>query len=256
MTMAARATSIPVRLDQGQHDAGAAAPASTRFRGQAGEMTDEADLPAGAFSAWLQEMQRALRGEAEADVPCDGCTACCRSSQFVHVEPDETEALSRIPSGLLFPAPRLPLGHVVIGYDEQGHCPMLVDDHCSIYEHRPRTCRTYDCRLLPAAGVALQADDGPVARRARRWRFDHPSEVDEREHDAVRAAARFIEDHDDVLPERTRPASPIQLAVLAVAAHDAFLHRDRATGCITPTEPTPTEVRVALARRGRVPPGD
>lgn len=217
-------------------------------------MTDEGDLPAGSFSAWLQEMQRALHGDAEADVPCDGCTACCRSSQFIHIEPDETEALARIPSALLFPAPRLPLGHVLMGYDERGHCPMLVDDRCSIYEVRPRTCRTYDCRILPAAGVADQGDDGPVAHRARRWRFDHPTELDEVEHAAVEAAARFIRDHDDLLPERARPGSPVQLAVLAVDAHDAFLRRADDTGRVTITEPEPAEVRVALARRGRIPP--
>jgi hypothetical protein len=215
-------------------------------------MTDEGDLPAGGFSAWLQEMQRALRGAGEADVPCDGCTACCRSSQFIHIEPDETEALARIPSELLFPAPRLPLGHVVMGYDEEGRCPMLVDDRCSIYDDRPRTCRTYDCRILPAAGVVLAGDDSPVARRARRWRFDHPTALDEVEHAAVQAAARFIRDQDDLLPERARPGSPVQLAVLAVDAHHAFLRRDDDTGQVTVTEPEPAAVRVALARRGRI----
>jgi len=219
-----------------------------------GGVTDERDLPAGGFSAWLQEMQRALHGEGEADVPCDGCTACCRSSQFIHLEPDETEALACIPSALLFPAPRLPLGHVVMGYDEQGRCPMLVDDRCSIYEHRPRTCRTYDCRVLPAAGMVLAGDDSPVARRARRWRFDHPSELDDVEHAAVQAAARFIQDQDDLLPERVRPGSPVQLAVLAIDAHDAFLGRDRGTGLVAVVEPEPDEVRVTLARRGRLGP--
>lgn len=214
-------------------------------------MTDDGDLPAGGFSAWLQGMQRALHGEAEADVPCDGCTACCRSSQFIHIEPDETEALARIPSALLFPAPRLPLGHVVLGYDEQGCCPMLVDDRCSIYEHRPRTCRTYDCRILPAAGVDLDGDAGPVAARARRWRFDHPSEVDELEHEAVRAAAAHLrEHHDDLLPGGAAPA-PIHLAVLAVEVHDAFLRHDGDVGHLALVAPTPAEVRVALARRGR-----
>jgi hypothetical protein len=217
-----------------------------------GGVTDERDIPAGGFSAWLQAMQRALHGEAEADVPCGGCTACCRSSQFIHIEPDETEALARIPSALLFPAPRLPLGHVVMGYDQQGRCPMLVDDRCSIYEHRPRTCRTYDCRVLPAAGLDPGGDDSPVARRARRWRFDHPTELDAVEHAAVEAAARFIRDRDDLLPERARPGSPVQLAVLAVDAHDAFLHRDGDTGRVTVIEPEPAAVRVALARRGRI----
>src|SRR6476619_2441220 len=123
-----------------------------------GAMREARDLPAGDFGAWMTEMQGALRGERGSDVPCNGCTACCTSSQFIHITPDETDTLSRIPTGLLFPAPRMPQGHVLLGYDEQGHCPMLIDDKCSIYEHRPRTCRTYDCRVLPAAGVGI--DEG------------------------------------------------------------------------------------------------
>jgi Fe-S-cluster containining protein len=30
---------------------------------------------------------------------------------------------------------------------------MLIDNRCSIYPHRPRTCGTYDCRVFPAAGL-------------------------------------------------------------------------------------------------------
>jgi Fe-S-cluster containining protein len=224
--------------------------------GTLGTVIDEGDLPAGEFSAWLAGMQRALRAEVESDVPCDGCTACCRSSQFVHIEPDETDALAHIPSELLFPAPRLPLGHVVMGYDDAGCCPMLIDDRCSIYEHRPRTCRTYDCRVLPAAGLTPEDADGPIARRARRWRFDHPAERDRREHEAVRAAAAFLQEHgDDVLPDGAPPA-PIHLAVLAVVAHDAFLGEDGDTGRPSVVTPTPAEVRVALARRVRPAPDD
>src|SRR5688500_4870929 len=60
------------------------------------------DIAAGDFSAWLAGMERALRGEADSDVPCGTCTACCTSSQFITVEPDETAALARIPRELLF----------------------------------------------------------------------------------------------------------------------------------------------------------
>jgi Fe-S-cluster containining protein len=179
-------------------------------------MTD--DLPAGRFSEWLDGMQAALRGERESDVPCEGCTACCTSSQFVHIGPDETDTLAHIPRQLLFPAPRLPAGHVVLGYDERGHCPMLTAEGCSIYEHRPRTCRTYDCRVFPAAGVEPDDPDGAIARRARRWRFAFPTELDEQEHAAVRAAATYIREH--------RPSATVnqtQVAVHAVERHESFL---------------------------------
>jgi len=168
-------------------------------------------------------MQRALRGESGSDVPCGGCTACCTSSQFVHIGPDETETLSHIPNELLFPAPRMPPGHVLLGYDERGHCPMLTDDGCSIYEHRPRTCRTYDCRVFPAAGLELCEDEKVlILQRARRWRFDFPTEVDRSEHGAVRSAARFVQEHTDLLPAGSASMSPTQIAVVAVEIHSAF----------------------------------
>jgi Fe-S-cluster containining protein len=152
------------------------------------------DLDAGDFGAWLTQARVALKGEGEADVPCDGCTACCTSSQFVHIEPDETDTIAHIPSDLLFPAPRLPLGHLVLGYDERGHCPMLVNGACSIYEHRPRTCRVYDCRVFAAAG--LEPDDErkvEITKRVRQWRFTYGSDDDRARHDAIRAAAAALE---------------------------------------------------------------
>jgi uncharacterized protein len=215
-----------------------------------GEMDEEHDLAAGDFSAWMLDMQGALRGERGSDVPCDGCTACCTSSQFIHIGPDETDTLSHIPAALLFPAPRLPRGHVVVGYDEHGHCPMLVDGQCSIYEHRPRTCRTYDCRVFPAA--ALQPDDDDkalIARRARRWQFQFPTPGDRDQHDAVKAAASYLGQHTDVLPDGVVPANTTQLAVLAIEVHDVFLRRreqpDQAV------DPDPDAVRVELRRSTR-----
>ena len=70
-------------------------------------------------------------------------------------------------------------GHYVMGYDERGHCPMLVDDVCTIYDHRPRTCRTYDCRVLAAADLTLVDDaEEAIAERVARWRFSYPTATD------------------------------------------------------------------------------
>ena len=188
------------------------------------DATDDSELSAGNFSSWLGEMQAALRGERESVVPCDGCTACCTSSQFVHIAPDETDTLAHIPAALLFPAPRMPRGHVLMGYDERGHCPMLVDNRCSIYEHRPATCRTYDCRIFPASGVEVDGDDKAlIAQRTRRWRFDFPTPADRVRHDAVKAAAAFVREHRDALPPERVPANATQLAVLAIEMHAGFL---------------------------------
>jgi hypothetical protein len=169
---------------------------------------------AGPFGGWLDDLGAALRGERDADVPCGGCTACCESSQFVHVEPDETDALAHIPATLLFPAPRQPKGHLLLGYDEHGRCPMLVEQRCSIYAHRPRACRTYDCRVFAAAGVD-PVDKPAVAVRVRGWRFTYPTPGDHAAQQAVR----------DGVPD---DGSPTERAVLAVRrgieARSAGLH--------------------------------
>ena len=147
-----------------------------------------ADREAGAFGAWLDATRATIRGAGEATVPCDGCTACCESGQFVHVDPDERDALAVIPAALLFPAPGLPPGHLLLGYDEHGRCPMLVDGRCSIYASRPRACRTYDCRVFAASGVT--PDHQPaIAARVAEWRFTFTGPADDDARDAVVARA-------------------------------------------------------------------
>lgn len=76
-------------------------------------------LPAGRFSAWLRRTRHALQNENGAAVPCGDCNACCRSSYFIHIRPEETRTLKRIPSQILFAASGLPKGNLVLGYDEQ-----------------------------------------------------------------------------------------------------------------------------------------
>ncbi len=213
-------------------------------------MSERQTLAAGDFSSWITDMRAAIRGERGADVPCGNCTACCTSSQFVHIEPDESDTLSRIPVELLFPAPGLPTGHVVLGYDERGHCPMLVDSKCTIYQHRPRTCRVYDCRIFPAAGVAIDDDNKiEIAQQVRRWRFAHPNDADRDQHDAVRAAATFVAQHADLLENGSVPTNATQRAVLAVEIHDMFLARVEATDRPTVVVPDIDAVRVAVRDR-------
>ena len=209
---------------------------------------DEPTLAASDFSPWMDQIQGALRGERGSDVPCGGCTACCTSSQFIHIGPDETDTLAHIPADLLFPAPRLPFGHVLLGYDERGHCPMLVDNRCSIYEHRPRTCRTYDCRVLPAAGLEGDDDEALIARQARRWRFSFPTRADQIRRDAVRAAATFLDEHRDSLPIATAPTTAAQTAVLAIEIHHSFLTGDEVMDHASVVDPDPDVVRAEIVR--------
>lgn len=208
-----------------------------------------ARLPAGDFSTWLTAMGSALRGERGADVPCGTCTACCTSSQFVHIGPDETDTLARIPRALLFPAPGLPRGHVLLGYDERGHCPMLVDNRCSIYAQRPRTCRTYDCRVFAAAAVQPDDDKPLIAQQAGRWQFELDAPADRSRQAAVHAAARFLEQHRNLLADHLTPRNATQLAVLALEIHALFLQHDQSTGQTALTDPDPNVLQAEIERR-------
>lgn len=196
---------------------------------------DPSPLGAGRFTTWLGDIGAAIGGGRDSEVPCGSCTACCEASQFVHVGPDETDALAHIPAALLFPAPGLPAGHRLMGYDDRGRCPMLVDGRCSVYAHRPRTCRTYDCRVFAAADVV---EDDPtkagIAAQARRWRFDEPLAEDVVHHRAVRAAARFLATHAGELPGHVVPVTATQRAVLAVEIHEVFLDGAEPAGAALP----------------------
>ncbi len=215
---------------------------------------DEPAADAGEFVSWLTDVRAAIRGEAEAVVPCHGCTACCTSGQFVHIGSDETRTLARVPRELLFPAPGMPRGHFVLGYDEQGRCPMLVESRCSIYRDRPRACRTYDCRVFTAADVAVDDDKPLLAERVRRWRFSFRDAAARTQLEALRAAARFLRTHHDVVPAPAAPRNATQLAVAAVEIHHLFLRRDEMSGEPRLVTPQPETVRAAMARHGRAGP--
>jgi Fe-S-cluster containining protein len=178
--------------------------------------------PAGDFSTWIEVTLRSGDSPEAAEVPCGDCTACCTSSYFIHIRPDETEALARIPIEYLVEAPGLPSGHVVMGYDERGHCPMLVDGGCSIYDDRPQTCRDYDCRIFAATGLE-PTDKMMVVEQTRRWVFDTPTELARVQQEAVRTCADYLQAHAHHLPPGAVPKNPTHLAILAVTLHELFV---------------------------------
>jgi hypothetical protein len=131
---------------------------------------------------------------------------------------------------------------------------MLINNKCSIYEHRPRTCRTYDCRIFAAARLDVDDDKILIARQARRWRFSFATSIDRTEEKAVEAAAAFLDKHRDLLPKAAAPADVTQLAVLAIAIHGLFLGHDEETDQPTVVDPDPDAVRAELIRRARATP--
>ena len=184
------------------------------------DITDTERQPAGRFSAWLAINQQPI----EADVPCGDCNACCRAGYFIHITPADTAALKHIPAALLFPAPGLAAGHMIMGYNKQGACPMLVDDACSIYEHRPQTCRDYDCRIFAATNIAAGGNNKvSVNEQAARWQFEYAADADRLQQAAVTSAINFLAEHHGLFAAGLLPTNPTQIALLAISIHQLFL---------------------------------
>ena len=183
------------------------------------QMSDE--LPATPFAAWLRSTRATLREDEPADVPCGSCNACCRTFHQIHLRPGEKRARKRLPNEYLSVARGLPPGYLLLGFTETGACPVLIDGRCTIYEDRPLVCRTYDCRIYAATGVAPDREE--IAAQVRRWRFRYPAAEDRQLQGAVLAAVRFIREQPACLPGEAARRQPIRVATLAVDVHRLFL---------------------------------
>ena len=136
---------------------------------------EHAAMNAGPFSEWLRAMREALAGNAGMDVACGDCRGCCTSSYFIKVRAHETRALEHIGEDSLRPVPgsqqRQPCSW---DSTSRAHCFMFANGGCSIYQHRPETCRTYDCRVFTAAGMNAGPDKTEINERVASWRFEYP----------------------------------------------------------------------------------
>lgn len=187
-------------------------------------MEGSTHIAAGEFRSWITQTRNALATGAGADVPCGSCTACCRSSQFILIAPDDP-ARGFIDERILVPAVGLPRGFSVMGYAANGHCPQLVDDRCTIYEHRPTTCRTYDCRVFPASGIWPDGESKvELTARARKWRFDLSDGGRALLEATQRAGTHLHQNRSQLFGDH--PPEPTQLAAMAIAVHTLFLGDD------------------------------
>ncbi len=180
-------------------------------------------IPTISFSKWLNQTLKALKTDGTAVVPCGDCRGCCTSSFFIHIRPEEKKTLAVIPKKLLFSAPGLPKGHVLLGYSENGHCPLFKNNVCSIYENRPITCRQFDCRIFPATGIKAENEKPRIKIQSERWKFTIASEQDHKKIKAVQAAAKFLNRNSKHFPENFIPKNPTQQAILAIKIYRAFL---------------------------------
>jgi uncharacterized protein len=184
--------------------------------------TFPAYIDAGDFATWLSQTRAMLRGEAGPEVPCGDCVGCCVSSYPVPVRAHESASLAAIPIQHLAGSAN---HHALIIALPDGRCPMLNADakRCSIYSHRPLTCRDYDCRIFAAAGIAAGSDDRSVINaRVGEWRFSYRNTSDRLAHEAVKSATAFIRSEAQGFQGRA-PGTPTGIAVLAIKVYPVFL---------------------------------
>lgn len=94
----------------------------------------------GSIAEWGQRlMANAATMSPTRPVPCGSCNACCRHP---HLQADLTpEELADFPEA----QPHDALGWV-LPKKPNGECVHFVDGRCGIYDRRPISCRSYDCR--------------------------------------------------------------------------------------------------------------
>lgn len=184
-------------------------------------------IPAGEFGEWLQAVQPAVSNDLESDVPCGECNACCRASYFIHVTPQDVDAIAAIPAELLFSAPGAPDGYQLMGFNEQGQCPMLLEGRCSIYADRPSACRTYDCRVFAAADIeAGGSEKVDVNERVLRWQFSYADTQAQLAQAAVTKVAQLVVDCAEVFVAagaKVDPGAASPIARFAIEKHAQLL---------------------------------
>ena len=179
---------------------------------------------AGEFSDWINSFLGTMKGESSGDVPCGDCIGCCTSSKFVLVRPTDFEAISIIPEELLFPAPGLPKGYQLMGYDEQGHCPMFKSGKCSIYELRPETCKQYDCRVLAATGANIEGESKEIVETITSWQFEFSDNESRNKEKALKRAMLFLKENSEFFPRGYFPNTDSQISALAVRIYKEFIN--------------------------------
>jgi Fe-S-cluster containining protein len=123
----------------------------------------------GDFDVWLKRYarmaKRSRRGErVAAQVPCGTCRACC------YVPTIKVEASDDVAHLNAEPDPKN--GGLKLRKRADGGCIHLVDGGCSVYQHRPAACRTYDCRMYALIGRSpWWRDASGNVLRAPEWDF-------------------------------------------------------------------------------------
>jgi len=187
-------------------------------------------------SRYLGRLWRSARAGAgemtyTAEVPCNGCRECCWHPR-VDLDPDEERPED--------------LAHLAVEHDDEGYflkkredgaCVHLGEHGCTVYAHRPRACRIFDCRLGGLAGLVQPFDD-QRRHRAPAWQF----EIETSEDRAIALAALpFV--------GRALKGEPIGVSfdeMMKVVVRDLFEHLPAARQIISGLNALPPEQQARL----------
>lgn len=151
-----------------------------------------------SFKGWRERFLAAIRRNIETTVPCEGCTACCRASQFVPVGKDEKSAINAVGTEYLFRSP-FDSYFFLIPFTSIGECAMLVNGKCRIYKDRPKACRAFDCRVFAATGTKHTSTIVNDAISEKCWEFNFYSEDEYRQYQATKWLAKVLHSEPDTL---------------------------------------------------------
>lgn len=80
----------------------------------------------------------------ESDVPCGSCFDCCsKLSPYL----TEEEFLSGKYNYTFLKIDGFDKPIIAVPKAEHGGCMYLVNERCTIYNRRPKSCRQFDCRI-------------------------------------------------------------------------------------------------------------
>ena len=77
------------------------------------------------------------------NVPCNGCTHCCRGDA-VRIMPHEDLTQYKTEPHPFF------VGDYMLAHKVNGDCIYLGENGCTIHECKPQQCREMDCRRIAA----------------------------------------------------------------------------------------------------------
>jgi hypothetical protein len=90
----------------------------------------------------LEAIKRQQQTKAETgNVPCNGCTLCCRNDAIRLLPQDDPAQYQTVPHDH-FP------GHLMLAHKENGDCVYLTSEGCDIHGSKPTMCIKMDCRRI------------------------------------------------------------------------------------------------------------